>query len=129
MSSNQFKLALAGTEKSLKANAAIGLTTGFSKTLEIVGTGYKALPKDNGLELFLGFSHAVKFSPPPGITVTVKDNRLITVAGADKYLVGQTAANLRALRPPDAYKGKGIRYQGETIKLKPGKAAKAAGES
>lgn len=116
----------AGTQKSLTANAVIGLTTGFSKIMEIVGTGYKAAPKDKGLELFLGFSHPVNFTAPEGVTLTVKDNRFITVSGADKYLVGQTAANLRRLRQPDAYKGKGIRYQGEVIKLKPGKAAKAA---
>lgn len=94
--------------------------------MEIQGTGYKAVPKDKGLELSLGFSHQVNFIAPEGITLTVKDNRLITVSGADKYLVGQTAANLRRLRPPDVYKGKGIRYQGELVKLKPGKAAKAA---
>jgi|SRR3989344_2351103 len=116
----------AGTQRSLTANAIIGLTTGFTKALEIQGTGYKALPKDKGLELFLGFSHPIQFEAPNGITLTVKDNRLITVAGADKYLVGQTAANLRRLRQPDVYKGKGIRYLGEVIKLKPGKAAKAA---
>ena len=116
----------AGTQKSLTANAITGLTSGFSKIMEIVGTGYKAAPKDKGLELFLGYSHTVNFTAPEGITLTVKDNRFITVSGADKYLVGQTAANLRRLRRPDAYKGKGIRYQGEVIKLKPGKAAKAA---
>lgn len=116
----------AGTQKSLTKNAAIGLTTGFTKTLEIQGTGYKALPKDKGLELFLGYSHSINFQPPVGITLTVKDNRLITVAGADKYLVGQVAANLRDTRKPDVYKGKGVRYLGEVIKLKPGKAAKAA---
>ncbi len=120
------KIANAGTLRSLTLSAVTGLTTGFSKTLEIQGTGYKALPKDKGLELSLGFSHPVNFTPPEGITLTVKDNRLITVAGADKYLVGQTAANLRRLRQPDPYKGKGIRYLGEVIKLKPGKAAKAA---
>ena len=119
-------LADAGTQKSLTANAVIGLTSGFAKTMEIVGTGYKAVPKDKGLELSLGFSHPVSFSAPEGITLTVKDNRFITVAGADKSLVGQVAANLRRLRRPDVYKGKGIRYQGEIIKLKPGKAAKAA---
>ncbi len=116
----------AGTQKSLIANAITGLTTGFSKTMEIQGTGYKATPKDKGLELALGFSHPVNFIAPEGISLTVKDNRFITVTGADKYLVGQVAANLRRLRQPDAYKGKGIRYQGEVVKLKPGKAAKAA---
>ena len=120
------KAAAAGTQRSLTANAVTGLTSGFSKTMEIQGTGYRVSVKDKGLELSLGFSHPVNFTPPEGITLTVKDNRFITVTGADKYLVGQTAANLRALRKPDAYKGKGIRYLGEIVKLKPGKAAKAA---
>ncbi|KKU87733.1 MAG: 50S ribosomal protein L6 [Candidatus Beckwithbacteria bacterium GW2011_GWC2_47_9] len=120
------QVADAGTRRSLTVNAVTGLTTGFSKTLEIQGTGYRAAVKDKGLELALGFSHPVNFTPPEGITLVLKDNRFITVTGADKYLVGQTAANLRRLRQPDAYKGKGIRYQGEVIKLKPGKAAKAA---
>jgi len=120
------KIAAAGTQRSLTINAITGLTTGFTKTLEIQGTGYKAMPKDKGLELSLGFSHPVNFTPPDGVTLTVKDNRLITVTGMDKYLVGQTAANLRRLREPDPYKGKGIRYLGEVVKLKPGKAAKAA---
>lgn len=119
----------AGTKRSLIANAITGLTTGFSKTLEIQGTGYKAMPKDKGLELSLGYSHPIQFNPPEGVTLEVKDNRLITVTGADKYLVGQAAANLRRLRPPDVYKGKGVRYQGEVIKLKPGKAAKTGTEA
>jgi large subunit ribosomal protein L6 len=109
-------------------NAVKGLTEGFSKALEIQGTGYKAIAKGEDLELSLGYSHQIKFSAPKGIKLEVKDQRLIVVSGADKYLVGQTAANIRRLREPDAYKGKGIRYQGEVIKLKPGKAAKAAGE-
>lgn len=116
----------AGTRRSLTINAVTGLTSGFSKTMEIQGTGYRAAVKDKGLELALGFSHPVNFTPPEGVVLTVRDNRFITVTGADKYLVGQTAANLRRLRRPDVYKGKGIRYQGEVIKLKPGKAAKAA---
>lgn len=120
------RAAAAGTKRSLTRNAVIGLTEGFSRTLEIIGTGYKAVAKDQGVELFLGFSHSVRFDPQAGVSLEVKDNRLIIVSGADKYLVGQVAANLRRLRPPDPYKGKGIRYQGEIIKLKPGKAAKAA---
>lgn len=117
-----------GTRARLIMNAVKGLTEGFSKALEIQGTGYKAIAKGEDLELSLGYSHQVKFSAPKGIKLEVKDQRLIVVSGADKYLVGQTAANIRRLREPDAYKGKGIRYQGEVIKLKPGKAAKAAGE-
>ena len=86
------KVANAGTQRSLTLSAITGLTSGFSKTMEIQGTGYRATPKDKGLELALGFSHPIEFSTPEGITLAVKDNRLITVSGADKYLVGQTAA-------------------------------------
>jgi large subunit ribosomal protein L6 len=117
-----------GTQARLISNAVKGLMDGFAKTLEIQGTGYKAIAKGADLELSLGYSHLIPFKAPEGIKFEVKDNRLITVSGADKYLVGQVAANLRRLREPDPYKGKGIRYQGEVVKLKPGKAAKAAGE-
>jgi large subunit ribosomal protein L6 len=117
-----------GTQARLISNAVKGLTDGFAKTLEIQGTGYKAIAKGTDLELSLGYSHLIPFKAPEGIKFEVKDNRLITVSGADKYLVGQVAANLRRLREPDPYKGKGVRYQGEVVKLKPGKAAKAAGE-
>jgi large subunit ribosomal protein L6 len=115
-----------GTKARLIANSIKGLTEGYSKVLEIQGTGYRAMVKDKGLEFSLGYSHQIYFEAPAGITLAVKDNRFVTVAGADKYLVGQVAANIRKLRQPDPYKGKGIRYQGEVIKLKPGKAAKAA---
>jgi large subunit ribosomal protein L6 len=115
-----------GTKARLIANAIKGLTEGYSKVLEIQGTGYRAMVKDKGLEFSLGYSHPIYFESPEGITLVVKDNRFVTVTGADKYLVGQVSADIRELRKPDPYKGKGIRYQGEVIKLKPGKAAKAA---
>ncbi|MFH0942841.1 MAG: 50S ribosomal protein L6 [Candidatus Beckwithbacteria bacterium] len=120
--------ALHGLVRSLIANMVEGVITGFSKTLEIQGTGFRVAPKGNGLEFSLGFSHPVVYEPPQGIKLEIKDNKFIVVSGADKYLVGQIAAKIRHFRSPDAYKGKGIRYQGEFIRLKPGKAAKAAGE-
>jgi large subunit ribosomal protein L6 len=126
--------ALHGLIRSLINNMVLGLTEGFSKTLELQGTGFRVNPKQDlpagrqGIELALGFSHPVVYTPPVGITLEVKDQKLIIVSGIDKQLVGQVAANIREFKKPDAYKGKGIRFQGESIKLKPGKAAKAAGE-
>lgn len=120
--------ALHGLVRSVIANLVAGVTTGFTKTLEIQGTGYRVAPKDKGIELSLGFSHQIVYNPPEGIKLEIKDNKFIVVSGADKHLVGQVAANIRDFRKPDAYKGKGLRYQGEYIKLKAGKAAKAAGE-
>lgn len=120
--------ALHGLTRSLIANMITGLVQGFTKTLEIQGTGYRVTPKETGIELALGYSHPIVFNPPPGIKLEIKDNKYILVSGADKYLVGQVAANIRHFRSPDAYKGKGIRYQDELVRLKPGKAAKAAGE-
>jgi len=124
--SNKAK-ALHGLTRSLINNMIIGVTQGFTKTLELEGTGFRVNPKGESIEMSLGFSHPVVYTPPQGIKIEVKENKIITITGADKYLVGQTAANIRQLKPPDAYKGKGIRYQGEHVKLKPGKAAKAAG--
>lgn len=118
--------ALHGLVRSLIANMVTGVTTGYTKTLEIQGTGYRAIPKGEGLEFSLGYSHSILFNPPQGIKLAIQENKYIVITGADKYLVGQVAANIRDLRQPDPYKGKGIRYKGEVIKLKPGKAAKAA---
>lgn len=120
--------ALHGLTRSLIANMVEGVNKDFIKTLEIQGTGYRVAPKDKGIELSLGFSHTIVFNPPEGIKLEIKDNKFIEVTGADKQLVGQIAAKIKNFRSPDAYKGKGIRYQGEIIRLKPGKAAKAAGE-
>ena len=115
--------ALHGLVRSLIANAVTGVTEGFAKELEIHGIGYKAQKEGNDVIFSLGFSHPVRFPIPAGIEVSVdaKQTRL-AIRGADKQAVGQAAAELRALRPPDVYKGKGIRYTGETVRKKVGKA-------
>lgn len=115
---------LHGLTRTLIANAIEGVVNGFVKTLKIVGTGYRASLEGENLVLNVGFSHPVKVSPPPGIKFEIEGNDKIKVLGADKSLVGETAARIRKIRPPDVYKGKGIRYEGEEIKLKPGKALK-----
>jgi len=112
-----------GLARSLIANAVVGVHEGFSKNLEIQGVGYRCAMKGSTLELSLGFSHPVVVEPPEGITIVAPEPTKITVSGIDKQLVGQVAANIRALRSPDSYHGKGVRYQGEYVKLKPGKAA------
>jgi large subunit ribosomal protein L6 len=108
------------------ANMVAGVTKGFSKTLEIVGTGYRAQMEGQKLVLQLGFSHPVEFLPPAGITIKVETPTRLSVSGADKYLVGQVAADIRGYRPPEPYKGKGIKYEGEYIRRKAGKAAGSA---
>ena len=115
-----------GTMRALIQNMVTGVTNGFSKTLEIVGTGYRAQMDGKKLVLQLGFSHPVVFDPPEGITIKVENPTRLTVSGADKCLVGQVAADLRAYRPPEPYKGKGIKYEGEHIRRKAGKAAGSA---
>ena len=112
-----------GLARSLIANAVTGVSEGFSKNLEIQGVGFRCAMKGSNLELALGFSHPVVIEPPAGITIVAPEPTKITVSGIDKQLVGQVAANIRAVRSPDSYNGKGVRYQGEFIKLKPGKAA------
>jgi large subunit ribosomal protein L6 len=112
-----------GLARSLIANAVTGVHEGFSKKLEIQGVGYRCAMKGSNLELSLGFSHPVVVEPPEGITIVATEPTKITVSGIDKQLVGQVAANIRALRSPDSYHGKGVRYQGEFVRLKPGKAA------
>lgn len=112
-----------GLTRSLIANLIQGVTEGFSKTLVLHGTGYRAQLEGENLSLSLGFSHLIKVVPPAGIKFTLKGNKII-VSGADKYLVGQTSANIRAKKKPEVYKGKGIRWENEVVKLKPGKAAK-----
>ncbi|MFC1874580.1 50S ribosomal protein L6 [Chloroflexota bacterium] len=118
-----------GLTRSLLANMVKGVTEGFEKTLEIVGVGYRAEKSGDGLILRIGFSHQVNISPRPGITLAVEGANKIKVSGIDKEMVGQMAAEIRAVRPPDAYKGKGIRYAGEVVRLKAGKAGKAIGGS
>ena len=107
------------------ANAIEGVTEGFSKSLEIKGVGYRAKLAGQKLVLTVGFSHLVEIDQPKGITFQVKGPK-ISVSGIDKQFVGETAARIRRVRPPDAYKGKGIRYEGEYVRIKAGKAAKAA---
>lgn len=118
--------ALFGLTRALIANIIIGVSLGFEKKLELVGVGYRAQASGSSLTLSLGFSHPVHFKAPEGVTFAVSDN-VITVSGADKTLVGNTAAKIRSIRPPEPYKGKGIKYQGEKIRRKAGKAAKAVG--
>jgi len=116
--------ALHGLTRSLVANMVEGVTNGYAKTLEIQGVGYRAALKGSNIELALGFSHPVVVEPPTGVTFEVPQPTRIIVSGADKQAVGQIAANIRAIRKPDAYKGKGIRYQGEYVRKKAGKAGK-----
>jgi large subunit ribosomal protein L6 len=116
---------LHGLTRTLIANAVTGVTQGFSKTLKIIGTGYRASLEEGNLVLLVGFSHPIKIQPPPGIKFEMEGNDKIKVLGADKALVGQIAAQIRRTHPPDPYKGKGIRYEDEEMKLKPGKAGKA----
>jgi large subunit ribosomal protein L6 len=116
--------ALHGLSRTLVANMVTGVTTGFSKTLEIVGVGYRVTAKGKNLEFALGFSHPVVIEPPEGITFRVEAPTRFVVEGIDKQLVGETAARIRKLRKPDPYKGKGVRYQGEVIRRKVGKAGK-----
>lgn len=118
--------AMYGLTRANLANLIKGLDTGFQKQLEINGVGYRAAMQGTDLSLSLGFSHPVKFHPQQGVTITVADN-VITVAGSDKQLVGEAAAMIRKVKPPEPYKGKGIRYKGERVRRKAGKAAKAAG--
>jgi large subunit ribosomal protein L6 len=116
--------ALHGLTRSLIANQIIGVTEGYSKGLEIVGTGYRVAQRGSSVEFALGFSHPVTVEPPAGITLTVEGNNKITVAGIDKQAVGETAANIRKIKKPEPYKGKGIRYAGEVVRRKAGKSGK-----
>ena len=113
---------LHGLTRTLISNMVEGVTKGYSKTLEISGVGYKAEPKPFGLQLALGFSHAVEFKAPAGIKLTAPTPTQVIIEGADKEIVGQVAAEIRGLRPPEPYKGKGIRYSNEIVRRKAGKA-------
>ena len=112
-----------GTMRAQINNMVLGVTQGYTKVLEIVGTGYRAAMEGKTLVLQLGFSHPVRFEVPEGITIKVENPTRVSVSGASKYLVGQVAANIRGFRPPEPYKGKGIKYEGEYIRRKTGKAA------
>lgn len=115
-----------GLWRSILANSVVGVSEGFEKSLELVGVGYRVQKKGTGLELSVGYSHKLDVEAPEGITLDVEEG-VIKVRGINLQIVGQVAANIRALRSPEPYKGKGIRYQGEVVHLKPGKAAKIGG--
>ena len=115
---------LHGLTRTLIANLVTGVTQGYERKLEIVGTGYRVVAKGQGLEFALGFSHPVTVTPPEGISFTVETPTKITVSGIDKQQVGEVAANIRKIRKPEPYKGKGVRYAGETVRRKVGKAGK-----
>ncbi len=115
---------LHGLTRTLVSNMVTGVTEGYSKTLEIVGTGYKVTAKGQDLEFALGYSHSITVKAPDGISFAVESPTRFSVAGIDKQLVGETAANIRKLRKPEPYKGKGVRYENEVIRRKAGKAGK-----
>ena len=115
-----------GTMRANINNMVLGVTQGFAKTLEIVGTGYRAAMEGKTLVLQVGYSHPVRFTPPEGVSIKVENPTRLTVSGADKIAVGQAAANIRSIRPPEPYKGKGIKYEGEYIRRKAGKTAGSA---
>jgi large subunit ribosomal protein L6 len=117
---------LHGLTRTLVANMVTGVSTGFRKELELVGVGYRAQKQGDVLVLSLGFSHPVRYTPPAGITIDVTDATHFAVSGIAKEQVGQVAADLRKLRPPEPYKGKGVMYRGERIRRKAGKAGKGA---
>ena len=115
---------LHGLSRTLVANMIVGVTEGYKKVLEINGTGYRVTAKGKDLEFALGFSHPVVVVPPAGISFSVEKPTQFTVTGIDKQLVGEISANIRKIRPPEPYKGKGVKYQGEVIRRKAGKAGK-----
>ena len=115
---------LHGLTRTLINNCVVGVTEGYSKRLEVVGTGYRVASKGSSLEFALGYSHSITVDPPAGITFAVEGNDKVVVSGIDKQAVGEVAANLRKLRKPEPYKGKGVRYEGERVRRKAGKAGK-----
>lgn len=123
---NKFSKALHGLTRSIIANMILGVTQGHKKTLEIIGVGYRAAKQGEDLVLNVGYSHPVVISQTHGIEINIKENK-ITVTGPDKVLVGEVAAKIRRVRPPEPYKGKGIKYLGEQIRRKAGKALKTGG--
>jgi len=115
---------LHGLTRTLIANQIIGVTEGYAKSLEVVGTGCRVASKGSGVEFALGFSHSITVEPPAGISFEVEGNNKLTVKGIDKQAVGEVAANIRKLRKPEPYKGKGVRYSGEVVRRKAGKSGK-----
>lgn len=123
-SDSKLHRSLHGLSRSLLANMVTGVSEGFEKILEINGVGYRAQKTGDKLLLQVGYANTVEFPPPPGISITVEGANRIRVTGIDKEVVGETAAKIRAIRPPDHYKGKGIKYAEEKLRLKPGKSGK-----
>jgi large subunit ribosomal protein L6 len=123
LSAGADNMAMAGTLRALLSNMVSGVTTGYERKLELVGVGYRAAMAGKDLNLSLGFSHPVLFSPPAGVTIETPTQTEILIKGADKQVVGQAAAKIRAFRSPEPYKGKGVRYAGEKITLKEAKKA------
>ena len=123
MSERKFHHALHGLTRSLIANAVQGVSEGYTRTLELMGVGYRVQQAGDGIVLFVGYSHQVEMHPPDGVTMEVEGNNRVHIRGIDKQKVGNLAAKVRKVRPPNAYKEKGIRYQGEVLHFKPGKAA------
>ena len=119
--------ALHGLWRALIQNMVKGVTVGYSRKLELVGVGYRAEMKGKRLQLLLGYSHPILFAPPEGVKIEAPTQTNITISGIDKQLVGQVAAKIRSFRPPEPYKGKGIKYEGEYVRRKAGKAAAATG--
>lgn len=115
---------LHGLTRTLIANQIVGVTQGYEKGLEVVGTGYRVAAKGSSLEFALGYSHSITVDPPAGISFEVEGNNKLTVKGIDKQAVGEVAANIRKLRKPEPYKGKGVRYAGEVVRRKAGKSGK-----
>ena len=123
LTERKFHRSLHGLTRSLIANAVAGVTDGYTRTLELMGVGYRVQAVGDGVVLSVGYSHPVEIHPPEGVTMEVEGNNRVHVRGIDKQKVGQLAAQVRRVRPPNAYKEKGIRYQGEVLRFKPGKSA------
>lgn len=123
LTDRKFHHSLHGLTRSLIANAVVGVTEGYNRTLELMGVGYRVQQNGDGITLSVGYSHTVDIFPEDGLIMEVEGNNRVHVSGVDKQKVGQLAAKVRKVRPPNAYKEKGIRYQNEVLRLKPGKAA------
>lgn len=121
---NKETLSLYGLTRSLISNSVLGISKGFTKTLDIQGVGYRAQMNGKNLVLFMGFSHNITFVPPLGVTFSVENNTVINIKGSRKDIIGELASKIRATRPPEPYKGKGIRYRGEIVRRKVGKGGK-----
>ncbi|NCT55488.1 50S ribosomal protein L6 [bacterium] len=123
---DQFDSAKWGLYRSLLQNAVIGVEKGFERKLEMIGVGYRATKSANGVTLYAGYSHPVDYTAPKGVEIDVTDNTKISIKGIDKHLVGHAASQIRKVRKPEPYKGKGIKYAEEKVRRKPGKSGKAA---